>query len=167
MNCQLFWCWFYRPSSFFEAVCSSTDVTICCFCLFLITASWMCLCFRLSVRESKHLKMLSGIFSFKFRISLTLCWRSVVSCCCSPLAERAWSRILWTEIESLTRKFTVQQRQTASTNHPHARTDNRVRRWRPRLSRHVTNSMNIVTNCYIQLVYASPVWGFAAFVCCI
>lgn len=120
-----------------------------------------------SQRESKHLKMLSGIFSFKFRISLTLCWRSVVSCCCSPLAERAWSRILWTEIESLTKKFTVQQRQTASTNHTHARTDNRVRRWRPRLSHHVTNSMNIVTNCYIQLVYASPVWGFAAFVCCI
>lgn len=120
-----------------------------------------------SQRESKHLKMLSGIFFFSFRISLTLCWRSVVSCCCSPLAERAWNRILWTEIESLTKKFTVQQRQTASTNHTHARTDNRVRRWRPRLSRHVTNSMNIVTNCYIQLVYASPVWGFAAFVCCI
>lgn len=120
-----------------------------------------------SQRESKHLKMLSGIFFFSFRISLTLCWRSAVSCCCSPLAERAWNRILWTEIESLTKKFTVQQRQTASTNHPHARTDNRARRWRPRLSRHVTNSMNIVTNCYIQLVYASPMWGFAAFVCCI
>lgn len=120
-----------------------------------------------SQRDSKHSKMLSGIFFFSFRISLTLCWRSVVSCCCSPLAERAWSRILWTEIESLTRKFTVQQRQTASTNHPHARTDNRARRWRPRLSRHVTNSMNIVTNCCIQLVYASPMWGFAAFVCCI
>lgn len=120
-----------------------------------------------SQRESKHLKMLSGIFFFSFWISLTLCWRSVVSCCCSPLAERAWSRILWTEIESLTRKFTVQQRQTASTNHPHARTDNRVRRWRPRLSHHVTNSMNIVTNWCIQLVYASPMWEFAAFVCCI
>lgn len=120
-----------------------------------------------SQRDSKHLKMLSGIFFFSFWISLTLCWRSVVSCCCSPLAEREWSRILWTEIESLTKKFTVQQRQTASTNHPHARTDNRARRWRPRLSRHVTNSMNIVTNCCIQLVYASPMWGFAAFVCCI
>lgn len=120
-----------------------------------------------SQRESKHLKMLSGIFFFSFRISLTLCWRSVVSCCCSPLAERAWNRILWTEIESLTKKFTVQQRQTASTNHTHVCTDNRARRWRPRLSRHVTNSMNIVTNCYIQLVYASPMWGFAAFVCCI
>ena len=80
------------------------------------------------------------------------------------------SRILWTEIESLAKKF--QQRQTLGPIIQIARTDNRARRWQPQLSRHVTNSSHTADKKWLiheychKLLHTAPLCFSDVRTCC-